>query len=91
MITKTAYKVLSIKGVNYLQYLKPYRLLWFFKLYRWEYIPYPNEKGKPQVITDRLHEYLIIRKFVLKYPDIDEYFKTEYVERKKKFKTVKSK
>jgi hypothetical protein len=89
MTTKTAYKVLEVNGVHYLQYLKPYRFLLFFKMYNWVNIPYPNVKGKAHVVCDLIHEFVQLKKFILKYPDIDEYFKTEFVERSKKFGTPK--
>jgi len=85
MTTKTAYRVVDYKGVQYLHYLKLYKF-WFVKWYEWETISYPNEHGKPQVVCNKIQDYRSIRKFVIKYPDIAEYFKTEYVERKNKFK-----
>lgn len=89
MTTKTAYKVLDNKGVEYLQYLKSYRFLLFFKLYKWEFIVYPNIKGKPHYVNNQIPEFKNLRKFIIKYPDIDDYFKTEYLERKAKYGAVK--
>lgn len=91
MTTITAYKILEINGVQYLQYLKSYRWFWFFKTYNWITIPFPNEKGKPQVVCNKILQYQILRKFIIKYPNIEEYFKTEFIERKNKFKTSKFK
>ncbi len=85
MMTKTAYRVLDKGGMKYLQYLKLYKF-WFIKYYEWEDIPYPSEKGKPQVVCDKVPKYKEVKKFILEYWDIDEYFKKEYVERKNKFK-----
>ena len=45
----------------------------------------PNVKGKPQVICDKLNEYHVVRKFIIKYPNIEDYFNTEFKERKIKF------
>jgi hypothetical protein len=89
MTTKTTYKVIEYKGANYLQYLKLYRLFFFFKHYNWAWIPYPNEQGKPQVVCSNIPEYASIRRFVFKYPDIKKYYETEYLERKNKFKNIK--
>lgn len=85
MTTVTAYKILEIGGTQYLQYLKPYMWFWFFKTYNWVAIPYPNQKGKSQVICDKIPEYHILRKFIIKYPNIEDYFNTEFKERKIKF------
>lgn len=85
MTTITAYKILNVGGTKYLQYLKSYRWFWFFKTYNWVSIPYPNTKGKPQVLCDKVNEYRFLRKFIIKYPNIENYFKTEFKERKSKF------
>jgi len=89
MTTKTAYRVIEYKGTQYLHYLKLYKF-WFIRWYEWEPIPYPNDH-KPNVICNKIPNYQSIRKFVIKYPDIEEYFKTEYVERKNKFKNANHK
>jgi hypothetical protein len=88
MIRKTTYKVLENNGIEYLQYLKSYRFLFFFKINEWLYIPYPNIKNKPKVICSKIQEYTQLKKFILKYPDIEKYFKNEFLERKKKYGTV---
>ncbi len=85
-MTKTTYKILSIKGTDYLQYLKEYKWFFFFNRYRWSLVPFPNGKEKIPYICSKLPEYHVVRKFIIKYPDIEDYFKTEYVERKNKFK-----
>lgn len=89
MTTITAYKILETSKGQYLQYLKSYKWLWFFKTYNWVAIPYPNQKGKPQVICDKLPEYHSLRRFIIKYPNIEDYFKTEFKERKTKFEEGK--
>ncbi len=89
MTTKTAYKVLELKGIEYLQYLKSYRFLLFFKYYKWVFVPYPNLKEKPHFVNSLIPEYKNLRKFIIKYPDIDDYFKTEYLERKAKYGATK--
>jgi hypothetical protein len=90
MITKTAYRVFDRKGIKYLQYLKLYKFL-FIKWYEWEDIPYPDDKGKLQFVTDRIPKYKNLKKFILEFLEIEDYFKTEYVERKNKFKKGKRK
>lgn len=86
MTTVTAYKILNIKGVEYLQYLKSYKWFFFFSRYDWCFVPYPNDKGKHQIVCSKIPEYHILRKFIIKYPDVEIYFNSEYVERKNKFK-----
>lgn len=90
MITKTAYRVYEKRGVKYLQYLRLYKF-WFLKWYEWEDVPYPNEKGKPQVVCNTIPKYKELKKFILEYLDVEEYFKNEYVQRKTKFKKGKFK
>jgi hypothetical protein len=85
MTTVTAYKVLQQKGTKYLMYLRLYKF-WFIKWYAWECIPYPNEKGLPQVVCNKITKYKELKKFILEYLDVEDYFKKEYVERKNKFK-----
>lgn len=90
MTTKTTYKVLAYRGTLWLQYLKLYKFL-FFKWYEWEHIPYPNESDKPQFVCNKILKYTTLKKFIIEYPDIDDYLKNEYVERKNKFKKAKHK
>lgn len=88
MTTVTPYKVLDQRGVKYLQYLRLYKF-WFLKWYEWEFIPYPNNKGKPQVVCNKIQKYSNLKKFCMEYSNIEEYFKGEYNERKAKFKKNK--
>lgn len=90
MTSKTTYRVYEKKGVKYLQYLKLYKFL-FIKWYDWEYVPYPDKKDKQQVLTDKDSKYKNLKRFILDYLDIEDYFKTEYVERKNKFKKTNNK
>jgi hypothetical protein len=89
MTTITTYKILEVGGTQYLQYLKSYKWFWFFKTYNWVSIPFPNAKGKPQVVCDKINEYHLVKKFIIKYPNIENYFNTEFKERKTKFRAGK--
>lgn len=87
MKTLTTYRIIKSGRQEFLEYLKIYKWFFFFKIEKWEKIPYPCSKGLPQFISNLQLEYRSnVKKFVLKYPDINVYFKTEYLERKKKFK-----
>jgi hypothetical protein len=85
MTTVTAYKVLEQRGIKYLQYLKLYKF-WFIKWYEWETIPYPNIKGLPNIVCDKIPKYKNLKKFCIEYSNIDNYFNGEYLQRKAKFK-----
>lgn len=84
--TKTKYRIYSYKGFDYLLYLKTYTLFWIIKWKRWSVIEFPNENRKIKILSNRSSDYKNLKKFIIKYPNIDEYFKTEYIERKNKFK-----
>lgn len=85
MIKKTKYKIVLHKGVRYIFYQKNYKF-WFVKWFKWLPIPYPNEKGKVKYVCDRIREYKNLNHFMIHFIDVELYFKTLYVERKKKFK-----
>lgn len=85
MQKKTKYKIVRHRGVKYLYYQKYYKF-WFIKWSEWLPIQYPNQKGKPRYICNLIPDYKNLNMFMLKYLDVDEYFKTEYLERKKQFK-----
>lgn len=85
MIKKTKYKIVRYKGVKYVFYLKIYKF-WFIKWSKWLPIPYPNEKGMVKYVCNRIQEYKNLNHFMIRFIDIDVYFKTLYVERKKQFK-----
>lgn len=80
----TKYKIVLYNGYEYLLYKKVYRI-WFISWGKWLTIPYPNEKRLPRIICNKIPEHSNVKKFILKYSSIDDYLKTEYVERKKKY------
>jgi hypothetical protein len=84
--SKTKYRIYTYKGVDYLLYLKTYTLFWFIKLKSWKVIEYPNPDKKIKCVCNKIPQYINLKKFILKYPHIDEYFKNEYKERKNKYK-----
>jgi hypothetical protein len=83
MLAKTLYRIVKYGDVEYLQYLKTYNVL-FLKWTKWKYIPYPcSSVYMPHVISSRISKYNNLKKFILCFPDIEMYYETEFLERKK--------
>jgi len=89
MNKKTKYRIYLYKGIKYLLYKKVYGF-WFIKWSKWLTIKYPNDVGKPKIICDKIPEYENLKKFIIKYPNIKNYFKSnEFLERKNKYRSYR--
>ena len=85
MLKKTKYRIVLYKETKYLLYKKDYKI-WFFRWSKWVTIKYPNSIGKSKIISNQIPEYKNLNRFMIKFVNVEEYFKTEYNERKKLFK-----